>query len=129
MIFTRSDRPQDADDRACEYERLCAPYRAADWRGFALRAQNGLRLQREISLRPRAIDNRTPREPITLVTPTKSPFVECGNPPQLAPAKVSAAGNFWTRFLSRPSLDWVESWKTIGVAWVLFCGYIIWRIA
>lgn len=129
MIYTKSVKPQDADDRACEYERHCAPYRAEDWRGFALRVQEGLRLQREISLRPRAVDNKEPREPITLVQPTKSPFVSFDHPPQHAPAVVSAAGTFWKRFLARPSLDWVESWTTIGVAWIGLVSYVAWRIA
>lgn len=129
MIYTKSIKPQDADDRACEYERHCAPYRAADWRGFALRAKEGLRLQREISLRPRAVDNKNPREPITLVEPTKSPFASFDHPPQPAPARVSAAGTFWERFLSFPQLDWVESWFAITVAWVSFLGYLLWRMA
>ena len=58
-----------------------------------------------------------------------TPPASVANPPNSAPATVATAGTFWTRFLAVPSLDWVESWKTIGVAWVLFCGYIIWRIA
>jgi len=58
-----------------------------------------------------------------------NPPASVANPSNGTPAAVATAGTFWTRFLAVPSLDWVESWKTIGVAWVLFCGYIIWRIA
>jgi len=58
-----------------------------------------------------------------------TPPASVANPSNGTPAAVATAGTFWTRFLAVPSLDWVESWATIGVAWVLFCGYIIWRIA
>lgn len=129
MIYTKSCDAPDAIDRACDYIRLSANIRALNWRDYAYRAQRGIELQAAISQRPRALDNKKPREPITLVAPTKSPFVDGGNPPQLAPAKVSAAGTFWTRFLSRPSLDWVESWGFLAATWVVVVLLVVWRIA
>lgn len=129
MIYTKSCDAPDAIDRACDYIRLSANIRALNWRDYAYRAQRGIELQAAISQRPRALDNKEPREPITLVEPTESPFVCIDHPPQLAPAKVSAAGTFWTRFLARPSLDWVESWTTIVVVWIGIVSYVAWRIA
>jgi len=58
-----------------------------------------------------------------------NPPASVANPPNSAPATVATAGTFWDRFMAMQSLDLVESWKTIGVVWALFCGYIIWRIA
>lgn len=129
MIYTKSCEAPDQTDRASDYIRMSAHLRAMNWRDYAHRAQRGIELQAAISQRPRALDNKEPREPITLVEPTKSPFASFDHPPQHAPAVVSAAGTFWTRFLARPSLDWVESWTTISVAWIGLVAYIAWEIA
>lgn len=58
-----------------------------------------------------------------------TPPASVANPPNSAPATVATAGTFWTQFLARPSLDWVESWFAITVAWVSFLGYLLWRMA
>ncbi len=58
-----------------------------------------------------------------------TPPASVANPPNSAPATVATAGTFWTRFLAVPSLDWVESWFAITVAWVMFFGYLLWRMA
>ena len=58
-----------------------------------------------------------------------TPPASVANPSNGTPAAVATAGTFWTRFLARPSLDWVESWFAITVAWVSFVGYLLWRMA
>lgn len=58
-----------------------------------------------------------------------NPHASVANPSNSAPATVATAGTFWTRFLAVPSLDWVESWFAITVAWVSFLGYLLWRMA
>jgi len=74
---------------------------------------------------PSDLPRRESRTLQNVITPPD----DVANPPNSAPATVATAGTFWSRFFAVPSLDWVESWATIGVAWVLLCGYIIWRIA
>lgn len=69
-----------------------------------------------------------PRRESRTLRAASTPPAGVANPTNSAPATDATAGTFWTRFLAMPSLDWVESWATIGVAWVLLCGYIIWRI-
>lgn len=58
-----------------------------------------------------------------------TPPASVANPSNGTPAAVATAGTFWTRFLAVPSLDWVESWFAITVAWVMFFGYLLWRMA
>lgn len=58
-----------------------------------------------------------------------TPPASVANPSNGTPAAVATAGTFWTRFLAGPSLDWVESWFAITVAWVMFFGYLLWRMA
>lgn len=82
-------------------------------------------LPRSDQFNPSELPRRESRTLQNAGTPPSS----VANPSNGTPAAVATAGTFWNRFLAMPSLDWVESWFAITVAWVMFFGYLLWRMA